>query len=134
MATIGMETQTEEFSRAAIEAVEDILSDSRQWRTEEPLLSNAGEIGIGIGIAAGPVSFGAVGQNERLEMTVIGAPVNTSAKLEKHNKVLGSKCIVQREIWEQAIATGYSGNLKASFKTTKVEGIADPQEIAVLSL
>jgi adenylate cyclase len=43
-------------------------------------------LGIGIGVAHGPLVFGIIGVERRLEYTVIGETVNLAAKLEKHNK------------------------------------------------
>ncbi len=134
MATIGMDPKNSSLCRAALEAAEAILLDCRKWQAEEPLIAEAGPLKIGIGIAHGPVSFGAVGRNERLEMTVIGAPVNTSAKLEKHNKVLKSECIVLKEVWDKAQTEGYGGNFSAEFMETQIEGIKDPQHIAILTI
>ena len=133
MATVGMDDEDRiPVSRKAVEAAESILEDTEKWTKEVPEISAAGGVSIGIGIASGPVSFGAVGQGDRLEMTVIGAPVNTSAKLEKHNKTLGTTCIVQRKVWDQAVSSGYSGKLKPEFLESKIEGIEQPQSIAVL--
>lgn len=134
MASIGIDDGISQFSCSAIKAAEAVMLDSRKWEKEEPALSSTGPVRIGIGIAAGIVSFGAVGQGDRLEMTVIGAPVNTSAKLEKHNKVLNSDCIVLRETWEKAVSEGYSGKLKPEFLEAKIEGIENPQEIAILKV
>ncbi|MBM3584698.1 MAG: hypothetical protein FJX36_09825 [Alphaproteobacteria bacterium] len=38
----------------------------------------------GLAVAAGPFIFGAIGDETRLEYTVLGNTVNTAAKLEKH--------------------------------------------------
>lgn len=132
MATIGMDSEQSSVCKAAIEAAEAVLNDSDKWQSEEPLIASAGRVEIGIGIAGGPVSFGAVGQGDRLEMTVIGQPVNTSAKLEKHNKTLGTRCLVERDVWEQAKHEGYGGNLHAEFVEAQIEGIEEPQSIAIL--
>ena len=134
MATIGINGSVEDISRTALEAAEAIMADSRNWREAAPEISVEGDVKIGIGIAQGPVSFGAVGQGDRLEMTVIGAAVNTSAKLEKANKMLGSQCIVSRDVWEDAITQGYQGKLEAQFHETEIEGIEELQCVAVLSL
>ena len=134
MATFGIDDPDSNHSRSAIEAAEAVLIDSRKWQTEEPVLATSGATNIGIGIATGTVSFGAVGKDDRLEMTVIGAPVNTSAKLEKHNKVLGTDCIVLRETWDDAVAQGYQGTLKPEYLETEIEGITQPKQIAVLAV
>jgi adenylate cyclase len=95
-------------------------------------LAAAGAINIGIGVACGTVAFGAVGQGDRLEMTVIGSPVNTSAKLEKHNKVLHSQCIISRKTWDNAISEGYVAKLGTEFLKSNVEGIEGVKNIVVL--
>ncbi len=43
-------------------------------------------------VATGPVVFGTIGDESRLEFTVIGAAVNQSAKLEKTNKTTREPC------------------------------------------
>jgi len=134
MATIGMEDKGTALCLTAIQAAEAILLDSRKWQEEGPLIAASGPIKIGIGIASGAVSFGAVGQGDRLEMTVIGAPVNTSAKLEKYNKVLNSECIVLQEMWESALQEGYSGNFTAELVEADIEGIEETQSIAILKI
>ncbi len=62
---------------------------------------------VGITCASGEVIFGAVGDEERLEFTVIGDAVNTSAKLEKHTKVLKTRAITTRETYDLAMKQGY---------------------------
>ncbi len=132
MATVGIDDPHMPFSRLAVEAAEAILEDANKWEEQEPLLAKAGPIRIGIGIACGMVSFGAVGQGDRLEMTVIGSPVNTSAKLEKHNKILKSSCIISEKTWKNALKEGYTGNLAPEFIETEIEGIEGQKKIAVL--
>ena len=134
MATIGIDDDEISYSRKSIEAAESILLDSKKWQYEEPLLAAAGIYNIGIGIACGTVAFGAVGQGERLEMTVIGSPVNTSAKLEKHNKVLDSNCIISRKTWDLAIKEGYVAKLKFEFMESHVEGIEGTKNIVILKI
>ena len=132
MATIGTDDDDMPFSRKSIEAAEAVLLDSQRWQDEEPLLAAAGITRIGIGIACGQVVFGAVGQGDRLEMTVIGSPVNTSAKLEKHNKVLNSNCIVSRNTWDSAIKEGFVARLKHEFMKTTIDGIEGEKKIVIL--
>lgn len=134
MATIGIDDDEISFSRKSIEAAEAVLLDSKKWQQEEPLLASAGVINIGIGIACGTVAFGAVGQGDRLEMTVIGSPVNTSAKLEKHNKVLNSDCIISRKTWDNAIKEGFAPKLQSEFLETVVDGIEGAKSIVILKV
>jgi len=134
MATIGIDDADMPFSRKSVEAAEAVLLDSKKWLAEEPALADAGVTDIGIGIACGSVAFGAVGQGDRLEMTVIGSPVNTSAKLEKHNKVLNSDCIISRKTWDNAVKEGYEPKLEAEFLDTMVDGIEGSKSIVVLKV
>ena len=132
MATIGTDDDTLPFSRKSLEAAEAILADSKKWPEEEPMLANAGVTNIGIGIACGTVAFGAGGQGDRLEMTVIGSPVNTSAKLEKHNKTLNSECIISRKTWDNAIKEGYKTSFEPEFMDVEVDGIDGLKGIVVI--
>jgi len=134
MATFSFDGDRATASLRAIQAAERILRDVALWESEEPALSMISRDGIGLGVSSGPVAFGAVGQENRLEITVIGSAVNYSAKLEKHNKVMGSQLIAAASTWREALKKGYHGELKAHFATQPLEGVSEPQEIAVLSL
>ncbi len=133
MATFSVDNDRAAGSLRAIEAAERILLEFDTWQDEEPALKPICSAGIGIGIASGTVAFGAVGQENRLEITVIGSAVNNSAKLEKHNKALGSRLIVAADTYREALEKGYSGRLQADYRTVRPDG-AEPQEIVVLSL
>ncbi|MEM9106264.1 MAG: adenylate/guanylate cyclase domain-containing protein, partial [Pseudomonadota bacterium] len=76
MATFSFDNDRAAASLRAIQAAERILRDSELWPNEEPALHMISSMGIGLGVASGPVSFGAVGQENRLEITVIGSAVN----------------------------------------------------------
>lgn len=134
MATFSFDGDRAEASLRALVAAERILRDADLWEAEEPALKVIGQNGIGIGIASGPVAFGAVGQENRLEITVIGSAVNHCAKLEKHNRILGSRLIAAADTYREALSKGYRGGLAAEMRTESLEGISQPQEIAVLSL
>ena len=73
----------------------------------------AGEVSIGIGVAAGPVVAGQIGSSSRLEYTVIGDAVNEAARLTDLAKglpgclvaseaVLRAASPVEREKWHTA--------------------------------
>jgi adenylate cyclase len=51
--------------------------------------------------------FGAIGDDTRLEYTVIGAAANLSAKLEKHNKQLKSRALTDEPTYQLALKQGY---------------------------
>lgn len=134
MATFASADGQQAGSAQAIRAAELILRDVDLWPEQQPDLSLIHDAGVGIGVASGKIAFGAVGQENRLEITVIGSAVNTSAKLEKHNKTLGSRLIAAADTYREAVEQGYQGALEPEFRTENMEGMAEPQEIAVLSL
>ena len=74
-------------------------------------------------VSAGPIVFGAVGDRDRLEVTVIGAMVNLSAKLEKANKTLGTESIATRFAFDTAVAQGYVPARKPEFVEASVDGV-----------
>lgn len=134
MATFSIDNDQASSSLHAIQAAERILLDVDKWADEEPTLHAIGNKGIGIGLASGPVAFGAVGQENRLEITVIGSAVNYSAKLEKYNKVLGSRLIAAGNTYREALEKHYDGNLQPTFQVANLDDLDAPQDIVVLSL
>ncbi|HET7778351.1 MAG TPA: adenylate/guanylate cyclase domain-containing protein, partial [Rudaea sp.] len=73
------------YAADALRCIDAILATSRAWAQDREARGLAA-LGIGIGVAHGPLVFGIIGVERRLEYTVIGETVNLAAKLEKHNK------------------------------------------------
>ena len=78
-----------------------------------------------------PSVFGAVGDADRLEVTVIGATVNLSAKLEKANKTLGSEAVVTQAAYDLAKRQDYVPAHPPRFIAASVEGIESDVALAV---
>ncbi|MGH7819592.1 MAG: adenylate/guanylate cyclase domain-containing protein, partial [Candidatus Binatia bacterium] len=90
-------------------------------------------LGFGIACAAGEVIFGAVGDDERLEYTVIGDAVNLSAKLEKHTKAARVRALTTRGTWELALRQGYApSEERPALPAAGVEGVANPIDLVVV--
>jgi adenylate cyclase len=84
-------------------------------------------------LATGSILFGAVGDEARLEFTVIGDAVNLSAKLEKMNKDAGVRAICDRVTYELALLQGYESvkDLRL-IEQAQVAGVERPMDLVVV--
>ena len=130
MATFGAVRPSDSYAADALRAMEAIMADAELWR-DDPVLGRLTRDGIGLSVSAGPIIFGAVGDSERMELTVIGSTVNVSAKLEKANKVFGSEAVVTRVAFEAAARQGYRPSRAPRFVNADIEGIAAGTTIAI---
>jgi len=80
---------------------------------------NLPEIGYGIGMHVGTVTYGNIGTEDRLEFTVIGSAANEAARVENMTKVLGKNVLVSQEFRD-----AYDGDLEAlgAFNLRGVDG------------
>ncbi|HSE13889.1 MAG TPA: adenylate/guanylate cyclase domain-containing protein [Rudaea sp.] len=85
LASFGAVRASTTYAADALRCIDAILATSRAWAQDRQTRSLPA-LGIGIGVAHGPLVFGIIGVERRLEYTVIGETVNLAAKLEKHNK------------------------------------------------
>jgi adenylate cyclase len=87
----------------------------------------------GAAIAAGPVTVGVVGGNDRLEFTVIGDAVNRAAKLEDANKAVGSTVLTDAETFALARSQGYSGTAREMRGQVTVAGLSGARDLVILA-
>jgi adenylate cyclase len=132
IATFGLTSQSRTYAADALQAVEGVLGVAKHWtgeraaRGEDPVRLNAA-------VATGPVLFGAVGDASRLEYTVIGEPVNLCAKLEKHNKAIGSDGLATADAWKLALSQGYTpANETELHQECEIPGVARPIDLVTL--
>ncbi|MCW8862000.1 MAG: adenylate/guanylate cyclase domain-containing protein, partial [Rhodospirillales bacterium] len=92
----------------AFRAIRDIMAEADTWN-EARRHEGAAPIGVNAAIAAGEIIFGVIGEEDRLEYTVMGDPVNLAAKLEKHNKTEHSRALAMASTLDRAIAEGFDG-------------------------
>ena len=89
---------------------------------------------IGLAVSSGRVVFGAVGDGERLEFTVIGDAVNFAAKLEKHNKDEKTRALTDGATYALAERQGYvPPAVRERRPSRRVGGVADLVDIVVLA-
>ncbi len=131
MATFGATNPSDTYAADCLKALDDIMADLDTWSTD-PDLAKLAPLNVNMASATGPVSFGAVGDDHRLEYTVIGAAVNLSAKLEKLNKVLKTSSIIDKESYDIARSQGWSPHSEPRFAHHDVAGTNENYEIVIL--
>ncbi len=134
MATFGAIQPDPLHHKNALLAIEDLLVVIDQWNDERKT-QGAEKMNINIALTSGPLISGVVGSDDRLEYTAIGDTVNLSAKLEKYNKVLGTRAICDAESWQSALKEGFESTIQAEMVTNcNVEGVFEPIDIVKLEL
>jgi adenylate cyclase len=85
-------------------------------------------------VTAGPVVFAALGDEERLEYTIIGEAVNLATKIEKHNKVEGTVALTTLAAYERAASQGYRREAHPEIlEGREVAGVGEPIDLVVLA-
>lgn len=130
MATFGAVRDTDTYAADALRTMEAIMDDTQDW-SNDARLSEVARCGIGLSVSAGPIIFGAVGDSDRMEVTVIGATVNIGAKLEKANKIFQSMAVATRRAFDMAVGQGYEPKRMPEFIAADVEGLAPRTELAI---
>lgn len=131
LASFGCAKPTGQHAADALRAVDDVMAEAEAWSAE---CTRRGQppMRVGAAVAAGRVLFGAVGDETRLEYTVIGDPVNLAAKLEKHTKVERVRALTTAATYDLAQAQGYAMP-KERRVGCKVGGVDEPVDLAVLA-
>ena len=106
---------------AARQLIDDIAAanDARATGGHDP-------VRFGIGLHIGPVTFGNVGTEDRLDFTVIGPAVNRAARLESLTKELGVPVLASAE-FKEACAQAL-----VSMGRHTLRGVPEPVEVFTL--
>ena len=133
LATFGAAVRSERYAADAVEAVDAVIAEAERW-SRERAAAGTPALAVNAGLACGRIVFGAVGDETRLEYTVIGDTVNLAAKLEKHNKTEGTRALTTAETWRRAVAQGCAPEPPRAIRQgCAVAGLSEPVDLAVLA-
>ncbi len=132
MASFGAVASSDSYAADALRAVDDIMIAVAKWNERR---TNHGDffVSVGVGLAVGEVIFGVIGNEERLEYTIIGETANLAAKLEKHNKVELTAALSTPETLAKAIQQNYMNPQERETRVARtVAGLEKPINLVVL--
>ncbi len=132
LATFGATREHGTYAADALRCLEEIVSAAEQWRSEREAQGQP-SCPVNAAVAAGRVVFGAVGEENRLEYTVIGDPVNLSAKLEKHNVAAQTRVLTTAATFDLARAQGFvPRGACRSLPAQSMTGVRKPMDLVAL--
>lgn len=132
MATFGAVVPSQTHARDALRAIEAALDTVDDWN-EAREGSGDFPVRVNASAASGNLVFAAVGDERRLEYTVIGDTVNLAAKLEKHTKQENARGVVSAEIFDLAVAQGFEPrHVYQSRPARMAEGVGKPLDLVVI--
>ncbi len=133
LATFGASRPSETYAADALRAARECAAAAAGWSARKQA-EGMPEIRVGAAVAAGRVIFGAVGDESRLEYTVIGDPVNLAAKLEKHTRVENCRALTTQYAFDTAVTQGFAPDgREIPLANRKVDGIETRQDIVKLA-
>ncbi len=99
MVTFGAVRESKTAAADALRALEVIVSECEAWEASLGHYQLGRPVSVNAAVTYGAVVFATLGNGDRLEVTVIGDAANLAAKLEKHNKVAGTRRLSHRICW-----------------------------------
>ncbi len=130
LATFGAAVPSESYAADALRAAEAVAVAARAWG-ETRQAAGKPVLRVAVAVTAGPVVFGAIGDESRLEYTVIGDPVNLAAKLDKHGKQLNAGIVTTADAL--ALAAGQDFESSLNYKHVSAAGVAGVSETVDLA-
>ncbi len=122
MATFGAVRPNETYAADAMRTVDAIIAETDTWKTDKTLKIFSGSK-VNAAVAAGPIVFGTIGDETRLEFTVIGSAANMSAKLEKHNKTTRTRALTDDHTYSIALQQGYQPEQSKRMRKSTLPGV-----------
>ena len=97
MVHFGTPRPRKDDAARALACARDMLEQVRQWN-EQRLASGEHAIEVGIGVHYGEVIVGNIGDERRLEYTVLGDTVNVASRLERLTRTIGTSLAVSEDL------------------------------------
>ncbi len=134
LASFGAVAPSPTAAADALRAADAVMAAATPWSRERQAAAMA-PLQVGLAVSSGRVVFGAVGDGERLEFTVIGDAVNFAAKLEKHNKEEHTCALTDVATYRLAEHQGYvPAEPRERRMNRTVSGVAEPVDIVILAI
>jgi adenylate cyclase len=133
MAYFGVLSESKSHAFDVLRCMEEIIKASDNWNKERES-NGLDPVVIHASCASGDIVFGIIGEEHRLEYTVIGDAANVSAKMEKQTKLEGVRAIATKETLDCALGQGYDNATdKWEIREQRaVAGVDHPLDVIVL--
>jgi adenylate cyclase len=131
MAIFGVPEASANDARNAVRSGLELVSAIETWRRER-LAQGLTAVEVGIGIHYGDVIAGALGDEQRLEYSVVGDAVNTASRIERLTSDLGAQLLVSAEVLAAAPGLEQELQVEPPF-TQRLRGRSQPIQLYRLS-
>ncbi|MGI9525195.1 MAG: adenylate/guanylate cyclase domain-containing protein [Hyphomicrobiaceae bacterium] len=137
MATFGAVEPSNKAVADGLRAMEAVMIEASAWQKDLKQASAPMSLDVNGALTAGTIVFATIGNADRLEYTVIGEAVNLAAKLEKHNKVEGTRALMPAAAYAVARSQGYLGSSGSADEPElllmrRPSGVSDSLDICVI--
>jgi adenylate cyclase len=133
LCSFGATRPSQTYAADALRAADAVTASVEAWNAERAA-RDLPPMRVGMALASGQVVFGAVGDGDRLEYTVIGDAVNLTAKLEKHTKEENVRALCDAATYELALRQGYQPPGERETRAgRRVGGVSAPQDLVILT-
>jgi adenylate cyclase len=133
LATFGCAAPSETYAADALRAALEIEAAADNW-SDAREAAGLPPVAVGVAVTTGRVIFGAIGDESRLEFTVIGDAVNLAAKLDKHSKAEQVRALTTAAAYDLAIVQGFAIARPLERRPArKVDGVTGPVDLVVIA-